>query len=74
MPELSEKVRELRKVMGWTQEDLARQVPVSLPTVQRWERGRPLRGLAAKRALERLFKRAGIDHDGTGQGKNSDSA
>jgi len=71
VPELSEKVRELRKVMGWTQEDLARQVPVSLPAVQRWERGRPFRGLAAKQALERLFKRVGIDHDG--MGKNRDS-
>ncbi len=74
MPELSEKVRELRKVMGWTQEDLARQVPVSLPTVQRWERGRPPRGLAAKRALVRLFKKAGIDHDGVGKGPDKDSA
>lgn len=37
MSDLSEKLKELRKKMGWAQEDLARRIEVSLSTVQRWE-------------------------------------
>ena len=37
MKELKEKVRELRKRKGWAQEDLAREMSVSLSTIQRWE-------------------------------------
>jgi len=63
MEGLSEKVRELRRRMGWSQEDLARQIDVSLSTVQRWELkgGRPSR--LARRALRRLFREADIDED-----------
>ncbi len=35
---LQEKLKELRKRRGWSQEDLAREVGVSLSTIQRWER------------------------------------
>jgi len=38
MEQLKEKIRELRKRRGWAQEDLAREIGVSLSTVQRWER------------------------------------
>ena len=37
MKELKEKVGELRKRKAWAQEDLAREISVSLSTVQRWE-------------------------------------
>ena len=45
------------------QEDLARQIDVSLSTVQRWEGkgARPTR--MARRELKRLFKEAGIDNE-----------
>ena len=60
MEKLEEKVKELRKKMGWAQEDLARQIGVSLSTVQRWEKkgGDPTR--LARRELKKLFKEAGI--------------
>ena len=63
MEHLKEKVKELRRKMGWTQEDLAREIGVSLSTVQRWESrgGKPTR--LACRELERLFKEGGIDGD-----------
>ena len=63
MEQLSEKVKELRKKMHWAQEDLAREIDVSLSTVQRWEsRGaKPTR--LARRELNRLFREAGIDVD-----------
>ena len=67
MKELSEKVKELRKRRGWTQEELAQEIDVSLSTVQRWEKqgGRPT--LLARRELKRLFLKAGInDHWDTG--------
>jgi len=63
MGQLRGKVKELRKKRGWTQEDMAREIGVSLSTVQRWERqgGKPTR--LARRELGRLFKEAGIDDD-----------
>ena len=61
MKELKEKVRELRRRKGWAQEDLAREISVSLSTVQRWENkgGEPTR--LARRELRRLFQEAGIE-------------
>ncbi len=61
MKQLREKVKELRQKQGWAQEDLAREIGVSLSTVQRWERwgGKPTR--LPWRELMRLFQEAGID-------------
>jgi len=63
MERLSEKLKELRKKKGWTQEDMAREIHVSLSTVQRWEKkgGEPTR--LARRELGRLFRREGISTD-----------
>jgi len=60
MEHLSENVKELRTKNGWAQEDLAREMAVSLSTVQRWERqgAKPTR--LARRELAKLFKEAGI--------------
>ena len=61
MKELKEKVKELRKRKMWVQEDMAREMNVSLSTVQRWENrgGKPTR--LARRELKRLFREAGIE-------------
>ena len=63
MEQLKEKVKELRKKKGWAQEDLAREIGVSLSTVQRWEKrgGKPTR--LACRELQKLFREGGIDVD-----------
>jgi len=63
MEKLREKVKELRKIRGWAQEDLAREIGVSLSTVQRWERqgGKPIR--LARQQLQRVFKEAGIERN-----------
>ena len=63
MEKLREKVKELRKIRGWAQEDLAREIGVSLSTVQRWERqgGKPIR--LARQQLQRVFKEAGIEQN-----------
>ena len=47
--------------MDWAQEDLAREIGVSLSTVQRWEGkgAKPTR--LARRELARLFEEAEID-------------
>lgn len=61
MKELKEKVRELRRRKEWAQEDLAREMSVSLSTVQRWEnRGGQPTGLARKE-LRKLFLEVGIE-------------
>lgn len=60
MERLKEKVKELGKKNGWTQEELAREVGVALSTVQRWEKqgGQPT-GLP-RRELIRLLRKAGL--------------
>jgi transcriptional regulator with XRE-family HTH domain len=59
--QLSERVKALRQKTGWSQEDLAREVGVSLSTVQRWERkgGKPIR--LARMKLERLLQKSAIE-------------
>ena len=59
--DVSKEVKQLRALNGWTQGELARQIPVSLPTVQRWEAGGPVRGLAVQQMLRKLFEGAGIE-------------
>ncbi len=63
MEAFKEKVRALRKKKGWAQEDLAREIDVSLSTVQRWEGkgARPIRH--ARKQLHKLFQEVGIDND-----------
>ena len=61
MKQLREKVKELRKRRGWAQEDLAREINVSLSTVQRWEKQGAEPTRLARRELLRLFQEAGID-------------
>lgn len=65
MVKLQEKVKELRRRMGWAQEDLAHEIGVSLSTVQRWESkgGNPTR--LARRELKKLFQEAGINNQNT---------
>jgi ribosome-binding protein aMBF1 (putative translation factor) len=61
MEQFKEKVKALREKRGWVQEDLAREIEVSLSTVQRWESkgANPIRH--ARRELKRLFKEAGVE-------------
>ncbi len=61
MEQLREKVKALRKKRGWAQEDLAREIEVSLSTVQRWEAKGANPTRLARRELKRLFKEAGIE-------------
>lgn len=60
MDELGVKVKALRRMRHWSQEDLAREIGVSLSTVQRWEKGsgQPIR--LARTELEKHFKKAGL--------------
>ncbi len=60
MDALSEKLKELRKKKGWTQEDMSREIYVSLYTVQRWEKRGGVPTRLARRELQRLFRREGI--------------
>ena len=62
--ELRKRVKELRKKKGWAQEDLARQIGVSLSTAQRWERQETRPGRLARKILTELFQETGIDEDG----------
>ncbi len=57
---IQSKVKELRKKNGWSQEDLARLIEVSLSTVQRWEGkgAKPTRH--SRKELARLFLENGI--------------
>ena len=61
MDQVQEKVKALRKTMGWTQEELARHIDVSLATIQRWEANRVIPSRLAQKELDRLFKKARIN-------------
>ncbi len=60
MEQFKEKVKALRGKRGWSQEDLAREIEVSLSTVQRWEGKGANPTRLARRELKRLFKEAGV--------------
>ena len=62
MEQLTKKVKELRRKMGWAQEDLARKIDVSLSTVQRWEIKGASPTRLARKELRKLFREAGIDY------------
>jgi putative transcriptional regulator len=56
MPPLSEDLKYLRKTKGWTQEELARKLGVTLNTVQRWEMGKTKPSPLAKEKIDAIFK------------------
>ena len=66
MTELNHRIKELRRRMGWVQEDLAREIGVSLSTVQRWESKEVKPTRMARNALKHLFQEAGINNGDTG--------
>ncbi|MFC1903531.1 helix-turn-helix domain-containing protein [Chloroflexota bacterium] len=61
MENLQGKIRELRQKKGWTQEDFAREISVSLSTVQRWEKRGAEPTRLAQRELQKLFRKVGIE-------------
>ena len=53
--EFNEKLQELRKQKGLTQEELARQIFVSRTAISKWESGRGYPNLDSLKALARFF-------------------
>ena len=70
MKNLKTNVKQLRIKNGWSQEDLARELGVSLSTVQRWEKQGANPTRLARRELVRLFQRENIEHEGYQAGGN----
>lgn len=60
MENFGKKVKELRRKMVWAQEDLVREMDVSLSAVQCWEKQGANPTRLARRKLSRLFRKAGI--------------
>jgi transcriptional regulator with XRE-family HTH domain len=56
MTKLGDKIRQCRKLKGWTQEQLARTIGVSLNTVQRWESGKTHPSPLAMEKLQELLE------------------
>jgi transcriptional regulator with XRE-family HTH domain len=56
MESLGQKVKYFRKIKGWSQEYLARNIGVSLNTVQRWEMERNEPSPLAREKLMALFR------------------
>ncbi len=63
MQQLQQKIKALRLKMGWSQEDLARKIDVSLSTVQRWEKKDTKPTRLARRELQKFLRKAGIDDE-----------
>ena len=60
MEKLQDRLKTLRSKMGWSQEDLAREINVSLSTVQRWENKGANPTRLARQELSRIFRQKGI--------------
>ena len=56
MSRLADKIRQCRTLKGWTQEQLARNIGVSLNTVQRWESGKTLPSSLAMEKLQKVLE------------------
>jgi len=56
MTRLADKISQCRKLKGWTQEQLARNIGVSLNTVQRWESGKTRPSPLAMEKLQELLE------------------
>lgn len=54
----NEKIKELRKLKGWTQQKLAEYLDVSISTVQKWEQGK---FMPSKHAAKRLTELGQVD-------------
>jgi len=54
--DLDVKLKQIRAERGWAQEDLAREIGVSLSTVQRWEKQGAKPNRLAHKTLAKLFK------------------
>lgn len=61
MQQLHDRLKTLRSKMGWSREALARQIDVSLSSVQRWELYNVKPSKPAQKELTKLFKKAGLD-------------
>ena len=61
MQQLQERIRALRSINGWSREQLARQIDVSLSSVQRWELYDVKPSKPAQKELNKLFKKAGLE-------------
>jgi transcriptional regulator with XRE-family HTH domain len=56
MAKLADKIRQCRVNKGWTQEQLARSIGVSLNTVQRWEASKTVPSPMAMEKLQKLLE------------------
>jgi DNA-binding transcriptional regulator YiaG len=56
-------IKEIREKMSWSQEDLAREVGVSLSTVHRWEKYGVKPSRLARRELQRVLERVGLQKE-----------
>ena len=53
-------IKELRKLLGLSQEQLARELDVATFTIRRWEKGQMNIHPGNKRRLEKLAQKAGL--------------
>lgn len=60
MKVFKENIKEIRTKLGWSQEELAHEVGVSLSTVQRWEQSGTKPSRLAARELARVFERTKV--------------
>jgi DNA-binding transcriptional regulator YiaG len=56
LPDLNIKLKQIRAERSWAQEDLAREIGVSLSTVQRWEKQGAKPNRLALKTLIKLIK------------------
>lgn len=61
--EFAQTVKEIRKILKISQEQLARELHISFSTVNRWERGRNKPNMLTKKVFYDFCKEKGIDEE-----------
>jgi type I restriction enzyme M protein len=62
IPEIAPLIKELRERLDLSQEKLAAQLRVSLPTINRWEKGKTKPDTLALHAIEQFIQRLGAEY------------
>lgn len=58
----AQKIKEIRKQLGLSQEQLAREIGVTFSTVNRWENGKTKPNNLARKVFEQFCKKNGVEN------------
>lgn len=70
--EIANNIKEIRKILSFSQEDFAREIGVSFASVNRWERGKTKPSRMALKAIDDFCQKHNISYSLNGGSNNED--